>query len=147
MKEECIEYLRKVNKTDPIIKHIIEIHDEYCKILEDEIIVDVFVCEDFNKDNQKEDTSLIFFTSKGGLLEAKNYILNDRDIDYVKYLDKVDYYQIQYRNYDLEYITDSSWMKVLVKLSNGIRIYLYAIGKNCEYLTCLLKKYFVPLIK
>lgn len=143
MKEEFKNYLREINKTEPIIEHIEKIYTESTKLLDDEEIVDIFVNEVFDKENIKTDTSLVFFTDKS-VMEAKNFILFDRDLDYVNFTNKIVYYSVKYKDFDLKEAIVNSWLQIYVKFSSDIRLELSAIGKNCEYAINLLNKYIKP---
>lgn len=146
MNTEFKTYLQSINKTQPIIDHIEKIYNE-CKILlGDEEIIDIFLCEDFNNEGLEKDTSLFLFTGKS-ILEAKDYILNERDLDYSHYLKKFVYYDIQYKECDLRNFTDESWIKIKAIFDYEVSLFLTAIGMNCKYLMNTFEKYIKPNLK
>jgi hypothetical protein len=122
---------------------------QYERLYSEDIDDILFSCDIVN--NETKWTSLWLFNREGGV-ETKNFP-NGNNMRFVRLTNNVDHWNIEqdhYEFFDCETLADcvrkigtslSAWLRIVVTLSNGQEIEFTSLGRNCDFLLYIFKKY------
>ena len=141
MKDEFLQYLKRISLTDVLINRIEKIISSYLLLCPEEI-VDIFVSEFIKEDGMREYESLWLFSEKY-TMEAKQFIIQD-DFDITPLKKRVYYIGIKKQDYDFKEITDKSRLTIDFTLEEMVQGDLKGSKENCEYLLKVFVKHILP---
>jgi hypothetical protein len=146
MKEDFKNYLLSVGITTKIeTERIEEIYQFYQGIGMEDEITGVFLTDYIQSDGTRIFENLWFF-SKNFAMEAKQFLGND-DFDITSLHKRVDYWDIQKRDYDFKKATDKSRLNMSFGIDTGRGGSLKASKENCDYLRDIFLKYVMSNLK
>jgi hypothetical protein len=145
---EFTEYLDRIGATD-LYRPIGLLLEQYKKLYNDEIL-DIFVSNGISENQIKWET--LWFFSERDCFEMKKF-LNKNSMHVTRLKNNVQSYNFDKDNYQFQdlktkgdYYADrtapaSACFRVSATLSNGQEIEFKALGRNCTFLSYILKKY------
>ncbi len=112
------------------------------KLIDDEI-ADIFVTDYVESDGRRNYEDLLLFTS-GRIIEAQRFITEDTL--FINDINQCQLIGLELRRfaYDFEKASTESRLSGMAAFGERMSIDLKASGVNCDFLTSLLKKYFLP---
>ena len=144
MKENFNLYLSDLPVGTVITDRIEQIISFYEKNFNVEIL-DIFITDFINKDNQREFENL-WLISKEALLEAKSF-QNKDDFDFTFLTENIYYWRIEKQDYNFIKATTLSRLFIKIDFYQQILGELKASGNNCDHLKEIFIKYFIPNIQ
>jgi hypothetical protein len=145
MKEEFTRYLYEIGIKDLFYIEVVKTYDRVTKLISDEI-TDIFVTDYVESDGRRNYEDLILFTS-GRIVEAQRFITQGG-----LFVNQISSYPLAGMDlnstaYDFENASAESRLNAGLVFGpagfGGLRIDLKASGNNCDFLTAVLKKYFL----
>jgi hypothetical protein len=141
MKAEFTDYLKSISLTEPFIKRITDIYEDYQTIFPLEML-DIFVSEYVKDDGNREYQGLWFF-SDNYLEEAKEFLVK-LNIDICPYVHCINYINFEYQDFNLKKAVDKSRLRIYFEFGNGKVGDMKASGVNCDYLIQIYRKFILP---
>ena len=135
-------YLSEIEIAGDLIIKIDRVIEFYQKILSDFKAEDIFVTDIISEDGAREYQNL-WLLGPNIIAEAKRFNTSD-DFDFVKYdREKILYWNLKKKNFDLESFNDESRLDISVSYRSNISLSFKAARNNCIYLMEIMKKYFL----
>ena len=131
MKEAFVQYLREISLTIPLIDRIDHVISSYA-IFCPEVITQIFVSEFIKEDGTREYESLWLF-SETFIMEAKRFV-NQDNFDITPLKNRLNYIQIEKRDYEFTETTESSRLSIHFSSRDGISGDIKGSKVNCRYL-------------
>jgi len=135
--ERTISYFAEIGIGQNFTDRAIEVLRQARILFEFSNNADVFVCDRFDKEKNRNFTSLWIFDDHF-VYEMKNF-LKKGNIDILSCRD-VQWGECSWSNTDLHEFSDQSAVKLDLVFSYNSSAEMYATGKNCEYLLRIYKE-------
>lgn len=144
MKQEMIKYLETIGITKHYLKRTKEVYNFYNTFLEQEEILDIFVCDYLDGEGVRNYESLWLFT-QNYIMEATLFLIQD-NFDIAPIKKRVIHCAIEKEKYDFKKANDKSRINVSLRLPFQLTCDFKASKENCDYLRDILLKHIKPNI-
>lgn len=139
MKQKFTNYLKQIKVPTPIVERVSTIVSNYSSLCPENIL-DILVSEYQNNQGERVYESLYLF-SDNFLMEAKSFTITATDDFDILSIKDLIYIDVKKRNFD--FITATEESRISVEYNSTIPGTLKASGKNCEFLSSIMKLHLV----